>query len=60
MRIIIQRVLRGQLKSNEQVVSTIGKGLMVLVGMTHTDNHMDYEYLTKKILSLKLWPDPID
>ena len=30
---------------------------MVLVGITHTDNYMDYEYLTKKILGLKLWPD---
>eukprot|EP00347_Sterkiella_histriomuscorum_P018041 403347014 len=57
MRIVIQRVLRAQLTSNEQVVSTINKGLMVLVGITHTDNYLDYEYLAKKILNLKLWPD---
>lgn len=30
---------------------------MILVGITHTDNHLDYEYLAKKILSLKLWGD---
>ena len=42
MKIIIQRVLRASLTSEDKLVSQINKGLMVLVGITHTDNYMDY------------------
>ena len=50
-------MLRAQLTANDTLVSKIGKGLMVLCGITHTDNQLDYEYLTGKLLKLKLWPD---
>ena len=33
---------------------------MVLCGITHTDNKLDVEYLTQKILKLRLWPDAAD
>jgi len=46
MKIIIQRVLRGQVSVDSKVVSQIGRGVMVLCGITHTDNKLDVEYLT--------------
>jgi D-aminoacyl-tRNA deacylase len=57
MRIVVQRVLRGQVTVNSELVSKIDRGIMVLCGITHTDNVLDMEYLAKKLLSLKLWPD---
>ena len=59
MRIVVQRVSSARLSiaANEQVVSQIGKGLMVLVGITHGDNEVDIDYLCPKILALKLWGD---
>lgn len=57
MKIIIQRVLRGQVSVDSQVVSQIGKGVMILCGITHTDNILDVDYLTNKVLKLRLWPD---
>ena len=57
MRIVVQRVLRGSVTSNQQLVSQIGRGLMVLVGITHSDTHLDMEYLAGKLLKLKLWND---
>lgn len=45
MRIVIQRVLRGQVTVDSQMVSQIGPGVMVLCGITHTDDRLDYEYL---------------
>ena len=57
MKLIIQRVLRAKLSANEKVVSEIGPGLMVLVGITHTDTEVDVDNLVPKILNLKLWGD---
>jgi D-tyrosyl-tRNA(Tyr) deacylase len=57
MRIVVQRVLRGQVTVNSDLVSKIDNGLMVLCGITHTDNVIDMEYLAGKLLKLKLWPD---
>ena len=38
-----------------QLVSEIGPGMMVLVGITHTDTPVDIEYLVPKLLGLRLW-----
>ncbi len=57
MRIVVQRVLRGQVSVNSEIVSQIDRGLMVLCGITHGDNVLDIEYLAQKLLKLKLWPD---
>ena len=50
-------MLSAKLTSNNQVVSQIQNGLFVLVGITHTDNEVDVDYLTPKLLNLKLWGD---
>ena len=37
--------------------SKIGKGLLCLVGIEASDEKQDVEYIAKKILGLRLWPD---
>jgi D-tyrosyl-tRNA(Tyr) deacylase len=41
-----------------EVVSQIGKGLCVLIGMTHDDSSDDLEYITRKLLSVRLFEAP--
>ena len=57
MRLVIQRVSRAKLSSNNIVVSEIGPGIMALVGITHEDNEVDVENLCPKLINLKLWGD---
>ena len=49
--------MRAKLTANEQVVSEIGKGIMVLCGITHDDNILDVESVVPKLLKTRLWAD---
>ena len=55
MRLVIQRVLRASLTANEQLVSQIDRGMMVLCGITHDDNVVDIDYLVPKLLKTRIW-----
>jgi D-aminoacyl-tRNA deacylase len=55
MRLVVQRVLNATLTSQGKIVSKIENGLMVLCGITHTDNEVDIDNLVPKLLGLKLW-----
>ena len=55
MRLVVQRVLNAKLTSGGSVVSQIDRGLMVLCGITHSDNELDVDYLVPKLLKTKLW-----
>jgi len=58
MRAVVQRVLSASVTVNNEVVSEISRGLMVLVGISVDDNASDIEVLAKKILSLRAFSDP--
>ena len=45
---------------NSELVSKIDRGLMVLLGITHSDTQLDMEYLANKLLKLRLWHDKSD
>ncbi|KAJ9090286.1 D-tyrosyl-tRNA(Tyr) deacylase [Entomophthora muscae] len=55
MRAIIQRVTTASVTVEGSVVGSIGKGLCVLVGITHEDTDKDLDYIVKKILNLRLF-----
>ena len=55
MRLVVQRVLNAKLTSGGATVSQIDRGLMVLCGITHSDNEPDVDYLVPKLLKTKLW-----
>ena len=57
MRAVIQRVNAASLSINNQVYSEIGKGLLVLLGVGHSDTEEDIEWLAKKIIQLRIFDD---
>ncbi|WP_411347759.1 D-aminoacyl-tRNA deacylase [Paenibacillus sp. WLX2291] len=57
MRVVIQRCKHASVTVNEEIVGQIGKGLMVLVGVTHGDTVEDAEYLAGKVASIRIFED---
>lgn len=58
MRAIIQRVLASSVVVEGETIASIGKGLCVLVGITQGDGEPEVEHIVRKVLNMKLWPDP--
>ncbi|KAJ1978505.1 D-tyrosyl-tRNA(Tyr) deacylase [Dimargaris xerosporica] len=57
MRAVIQRVTEASVAVNGEVISSIGKGLCVLIGITHEDEAKDIDYMVRKVLNLRLFDD---
>lgn len=57
MRAVIQRVSRASVSINDKIKSTIGQGLLVLIGIEETDNETDAEWLAAKIVQLRIFND---
>lgn len=54
---ILQRVLSASVTVDQEVVSKIGKGVLVLAAMAPGDTEKEAESLAAKVLKLKLWDD---
>lgn len=57
MRVVIQRVSEASVTINGIMKSEIGKGLMVLLGIETDDNEADIDYLTQKLVNLRIFDD---
>jgi D-tyrosyl-tRNA(Tyr) deacylase len=57
MRIVIQRVARAAVSVDNLVLAEIEKGLVVLVGVTDTDEEVDAQYLAQKTVNLRIFED---
>ena len=57
MRLLIQRVTEASVTIEGRVHSEIGKGLMVLVGIEEADTQEDIDWLTGKLLRLRIFDD---
>ena len=57
MRAVIQRVAEASVKVDGQVTGSIGKGLLILVGIEDADTQEDIDWLTKKIVRLRIFDD---
>lgn len=57
MRAVIQRVARAELTVNDKQVASIGRGYVVLLGVTHNDSEADARYIADKIASVRLFED---
>lgn len=57
MRLVVQKVKQASVKVEGEKISSIGKGLLVLVGIENEDNREDIEYLVKKITQLRIFND---
>ncbi len=57
MRAVIQRVTEAAVTVAGEPVGRIGRGLLVLVGVTHDDTEADAAYLAQKIVALRIFDD---
>ena len=58
MKIVLQRVQRSQVSVNQQIIGQINRGLTLLVGISPTDTNAELQWLARKCLDLRLFPDP--
>lgn len=57
MRVVVQRSQKASVKVDGKVVGKIDSGLVLLVGFTETDNAKIIDYMVKKIINLRIFPD---
>ena len=57
MRVVVQRVSQSNVKVSGEVIGEIKKGLMVLVSFVDEDNDTDLDWMTKKIINLRIFND---
>ena len=57
MKIVVQRSKYAKVEVNNELINEIDRGLVLLVGFTHTDTLDDMNYLVKKVLNLRIFDD---
>ena len=57
MRTVIQRVTQASVTIGEQVKSSIGTGLLILLGIGKNDTEEDINWLVKKVIGLRIFDD---
>jgi D-tyrosyl-tRNA(Tyr) deacylase len=57
MRILIQRVSQASVTVEGQVISKIGKGLLILLGIGHNDGEAEATFLSEKAANLRVFED---
>ena len=60
MRFLVQRVSEANVMVDNNITGKIGKGYLVLIGITHTDTTTDADYLINKLLNLRVFCDEND
>jgi D-tyrosyl-tRNA(Tyr) deacylase len=58
MKVVIQRVSRASVTIDNSIRGSIKKGLLVLVGIEDNDNQEDIDWLSAKIVNLRIFDDP--
>lgn len=57
MRVVIQRVTEASVQVNNEIVGAINNGLMILLGIEDADTNEDIEWLSNKIINLRIFND---
>jgi len=57
MRALVQRVLKGSVRVNDQVVASIGRGLVVFLGIGQGDGEEQARVLAEKVAQLRIFED---
>ncbi len=60
MKVVLQRVESCTLHADGKIYSSIGKGLLILVGVHRDDSESTVDYLAKKIANLRIFKDDCD
>jgi D-tyrosyl-tRNA(Tyr) deacylase len=59
MRAVVQRVSKGSVTVEGQVIGAVERGVVVLVGVTHGDTKEQAEWLARKIAGLRIFEDRV-
>ena len=57
MRLLIQRVSRASVHVDGKLCGSIGRGILVLIGIGKGDSPKDADYLADKLVNLRIFPD---
>jgi D-tyrosyl-tRNA(Tyr) deacylase len=57
MKIVVQRVTEASITIDNKVVASIKTGLLVLLGIIDEDTKDDIEWLCRKIIGMRIFPD---
>lgn len=57
MRVLVQRSLNSSVSVDGNIIGSIDKGLVLLVGFTEGDNSEKIDYLVKRVLNLRIFDD---
>jgi D-tyrosyl-tRNA(Tyr) deacylase len=57
MRAVVQRVSEARVTVDDTVIGQIGRGFLVLVGITHSDGEPEATWLARKIAGLRIFED---
>jgi D-aminoacyl-tRNA deacylase len=57
MKVVIQRVSKANVKIDEKIAGEIGKGILVLLGIENADANEDIQWLSNKIVNLRIFND---
>ena len=57
MRLLLQRVSEARVTVDGNTVGSIRTGLLILAGMAKTDTESEIDYLSDKVLGLRIFPD---
>jgi D-tyrosyl-tRNA(Tyr) deacylase len=57
MRVVVQRVDRAEVSVSGEVVGSIGRGILALVGIAREDTRVELEWMARKIIELRIFDD---
>ena len=57
MRVVLQRVSRGEVRIDDESVGRIGRGFVLLVGFGPDDDDEDLDWMADKVAGLRLFAD---
>ncbi|RTL10181.1 MAG: D-tyrosyl-tRNA(Tyr) deacylase [Neisseriaceae bacterium] len=57
MKLLIQRVTSANVRVDNKIVGEIDRGLLIFVGITHSDSEKDVKWLAQKVAKLRIFND---
>lgn len=57
MKLVVQKVSQASVDVDGKTIGSIGQGFMVLLGLHRDDTHEKSDYMIKKLLNLRVFPD---